>query len=102
MVQFIFRLGGVPIGSEKVDDSTRHVFAGSIPPPFFIPNVGGDENERRNVSMLSTRRFATKLRGRAGSTCTRCALVIGEPCDAGESERTVLSDSVEPGGVDNK
>jgi hypothetical protein len=71
MVQLIFRLGGVPTGSANVWDSTRHVWVGSILPAFLIPNVGESENERRNVSMLSTRRFATKLRGRAGSTCTR-------------------------------
>src|SRR6266403_3560131 len=71
IVQLMFRLGGVPTGSASVGDSMRYVLAGSIPPPFLIPNVGGNENERRNVSMLSMRRFATKLRGRAGSTCTR-------------------------------
>lgn len=96
IVQLMLRLGGVPTGSANAADSRRHWWADSIAPPSPVPNLGGNENERRNVSMLSTRRFGTKLRGRAGSTCTRWAL-SGKPCKGGVS---VLSDSTEPGGVE--
>jgi hypothetical protein len=99
MVQLMLRLGGVPTGSANVADSRRHWWACSMTSAFFVPNVDGNENERRKVSMLSTRRFATKLRGRAGNTCTRWAL-IGEPCKKAESVWRVFSDSTEPEGVD--
>ena len=104
MVQLLtlLTLGGVPMASANVADSRRHVWAGSMiaSSAFLIPNVGGSENERRKVSMLFTRRFATKLLGRAGNTCTRWALIGGKHRKKGESVRAVLSDSAEPGGVD--
>jgi len=74
-VQFMPRLRGVPTGSANAIDSRRQVRAGSIAGlASRTSSEGGNEKDRRNVSMLSMRRSATELRGRRGSRCTRCAL----------------------------
>ena len=94
-VQLMPKLGGVPTGSANADVSRRDARAGSIESAFLCSDDSGNENERRNVSMLSRRRFATEFRGRGGSRCTRWALVSGT-C---EQEHKLLSESSEPRGV---
>ena len=74
-VQLIPRLGGVPTGSANAVVSRRDTRAGSNESAFFCSDDNGNEKERRKVSMLSKRRFATEFRGRGGSRCTRWALV---------------------------
>ena len=77
-VQLMHRLGGVPTGSANAVDSRRQARAGSIVElASRLSDEGGNEKERRKVSMLSKRRFATELRGRRGTRCTRCALLGG-------------------------
>lgn len=102
-VQLMLRFGGVPTGSANAVDSRRQVREGSIVIVELASRFsgeGGNENERRNDSMLSKRRSATELRGRRGNRCTRCALL------GGALERVVLVnrlsiESSEPRGVEN-
>jgi hypothetical protein len=98
-VQFMLRLGGVPTGSANAVVSRRHARAGSIESAPFSSNDGGNEYERRNVSMLSKRRFATELRGRGGSRCTRWAL-IGGVCDPVDRLLSVSSESWGVGAIE--
>jgi hypothetical protein len=68
-------LTGAPTGSANAVVSRRQVRAGSIVKlESRISIEGGNEKDRRNDSMLSKSRSATKLRGRRGSRCNRCAL----------------------------
>jgi hypothetical protein len=76
-VQFMLRLGGVPMGSANADDSRMHARAGSRPSMYLISKAGGNEKDKRKDSMLCTTRLATELRGRGGSRCTRRALICG-------------------------
>jgi hypothetical protein len=73
----MLRLGGVPTGSANAVVSRRDARAGSNESAFLCSDDSGNEKERRKVSMLSRRRFATEFRGRGGSRCTRWALVSG-------------------------
>ena len=95
----VLRLGGVATGSTNAFDSTRHARGTSAETEIPLSKVGGNTNERRNVSMLSRRRFATELRGRGGSRCTRWAL-MGGALEKGEPVSILLNESSEPKGVD--
>ena len=100
-VQWTLRLGGVPTGSANAADSRRQARAGSIVEPASrCSSEGGNEKERRKVSMLSKRRFATELRGRRGSRCTRCAL-LGGVLGRVEPVNRLSIESSEPKGVGN-
>jgi len=100
-VQLTLRLGGVPTGSANAADSRRQARAGSIAElASRFSSEGGNEKERRNVSMLSKRRFATELRGRRGSRCTRCAL-LGGALGRVEPVNRLSIESSEPKGVGN-
>jgi len=100
-VQLTLRLGGVPTGSANAVDSRRQARAGSIVElASRFSSEGGNEKERRKVSMLSKRRFATELRGRRGSRCTRCAL-LGGVLGSVEPVNRESIESSEPKGVGN-
>jgi len=100
-VQLTPRFGGVPTGSANAVDSRRQERAGSIVElASRFSSEGGNEKERRNVSMLSKRRFATELRGRRGSRCTRCAL-LGGALGRAEPVNRLSIESSEPKGVGN-
>lgn len=74
-VQFMSRLGGVPMGSANAADSRRHARGGSDPSVLLISKAGGNEKDKRKDSMLCKTRLATELRGRGGSRCTRRGLI---------------------------
>jgi len=96
-VQFNPRQGGVATASVSAVDSRKYGHAGSVTSAFFVSQVGGDEKERRKVSMLAKRWFAAVLRKRGGNRCTRCALIGGARGNC-ETVARVFSESVEPGG----
>jgi len=76
MVQLMLRLGGVLTGLANAVDSRRQDRAGlTVELMSRFSSEGGNEKERRNISMQSKGQFASELHRQWGSRCTRCALL---------------------------